>query len=187
MPQVPLYSFEWDERDLTENGYSPTSRLQAQCSFSNGLGWEWSMNESPDNRDPDLLPSARRKQTKGSGRVVDCLKRSETTLLKEAWMENDREDVRSAGLRCTQEAWQLKGGDERGGEKVSTDEKNSEVGHCQCRGHFAFPERASSDLGVIPDREARGLLASSEMYEQTLGVTEVLVAIAEEHLLVRNH
>jgi len=145
------------------------------------------MNEGTNNGDPDLLTSAGREQTQRPGGVVDGLKSSEATLLKEARMKNDREDVCSARLCRTQEPWQFEGGDERGGEKVSADEKNGEVGHCQCRGHFDFPERASSDLGVIPDREARGLLATSDMYKQTLGVTEIPVAIAEKHLLVRNH
>jgi len=98
------------------------------------------MNERTNNGDPDLLTSAGRELTQRPGGVVDGLKRREATFLKEAGMEDDREDACSSGLRRIQETWQLEGGDKRGGEKVSADEKNGELGHCQCRGYFAFPK-----------------------------------------------
>src|SRR6266487_2453578 len=149
--------------------------------------WGWDMNEGTDDGNPDLLTSTGRKQAQRPSGIVDRLKSCKRALLKEAGMDNDREHARSAGLGRVEEAREFECGDERGGEEVSADEKNGDVGCCQRGGHFDFPERTSLELGVIPDNEARRLLTTSEMDAQTLGVAEILAAIAEEHLFVWRH
>lgn len=99
-----------------------------------------SRKKDTDDRDPNFVTNGGRKAIERLSRIVDRLEYCKATLLKDAVTDNDREDACSTGLGSTEQPWQFKRGDERGGQEISTDEKNGKAGHCQCGGDFAFPE-----------------------------------------------